>query len=69
MGEEIGDGIITPRDMSEGVVEFLEILNPACLLARDFVWLSEILEILMIGMYFDWVCSAKEERSSHFEAK
>ena len=55
MGKEVSNGIIMTWNISKGVVEVLEILNPTSLSARDLVRLMEILKIFVIGMHLNWV--------------
>ena len=67
--EKIGDGIILTRDMGEVIVEILEVFDPMGLLARDFMGLMEVLEVFVVSMDLNRISSAKEEGSSHLEAK
>ena len=57
------------RDMFNGVVEVLQVFNPFGLSARDFLWLLEVLEVLMVSMNLNWFLGSKEEWASHLEAK
>jgi hypothetical protein len=67
--KEIGDSIHMSRDMGQFVVEILKVLNPAGLSASNLLWLTEVLEILVIGTNFDGVCSSKEERLTTLESE
>ena len=47
-------------DIGEMEVKVLEKHHPAGLTVRQFLWLSEIRQILVVGEEGDWVMSALE---------
>jgi DNA-directed RNA polymerase specialized sigma54-like protein len=51
------------------IIKVLQELDPSGLAARDFLWLAEVLEILVVGADTNRMLSTKEERAATFEAK
>jgi len=58
-----------PGKCSRGVIEILEILYLPGLSACNLLQLVEILKILVISLYTNWVFSTKEEGASTFKTK
>jgi hypothetical protein len=69
LGKEVGDGVRVTRDVGQFIVEILQILDPVGLLASDLLWLVEVLEVLVVGLDLDWLCSTKEEGSTTLESE
>jgi hypothetical protein len=67
--KEIGDGVRVSGDVGQFIVKVLEVLNPVGLLTSNLLWLTKVLEILVIGADLNRVCSSEEERSATLESK
>ena len=57
------------RDVCKSIVEVLKVLNLLGLAARYLLGLTKVLEVFVVGIYFHWLRSTKEERVSHLESK
>jgi hypothetical protein len=68
-GKEISDSVRVTRNVGQLIIEILEVLDPAGLVASDLLRLAEVLEILVVGSNLDRLCSAEEEGSTTFESK
>jgi hypothetical protein len=68
-GKEIGDSVCVTRNVGQFIVEILKVLDPAGLATSDLLWLAKILEVLVVGSDFNWLCSTEEEGLTTFEAK
>jgi hypothetical protein len=66
-GEEVSNGVGTPRDVVEHKIEVLKEFHPSGLSACDFLWLTEVLEVFMVGSDVDGVFSAEEVGAATFE--
>jgi hypothetical protein len=67
--KEVGNGVRVSGDVRQFIVEVLEVLDLVGLSTSNLLWLAEVLEILVIGVDLDRVCSAKEERLTTFESE
>jgi hypothetical protein len=68
-GEEVSYRIRRAGNVLQSVVEVLEELDPAGLAASDFLRLSEILEVFVVGADANRVLGTEEERATTFEAE
>jgi hypothetical protein len=68
-GKEISNGVRVTRNVGQFIVEILEVLDPVGLSTSNFLWLAEILEILVIGSNLDRLCSTEEEGSTTLESE
>jgi hypothetical protein len=57
------------QDMGQFIVEVLKVLDPAGLSSSNLLRLVEVLEVFVVGVNLDWLCSTKEEGSTTFEAE
>ena len=55
MGKEIGNSVSVSRDVFKVVIKVLEEFHPSGLLACDFLWLSEVLQVFMVCLDHDWM--------------
>src|ERR1700676_463649 len=62
-------GSVTYRFMKEFEMILLEFCEPASLAAINFLWLAEILEVLVIRPYFERFCCANKVVSPFFESE
>jgi hypothetical protein len=69
LGQEVCDRVRRARNMLQYIVEILEKLDPLGLAARDFLWLSEVLEILVVSTDANWMLGTKEEGATALEAE
>jgi hypothetical protein len=67
-GEEVGNSISVSRDVFEHEVKVLQELHPSGLSAHDFLGLTEILKIFVVGSDVDRVVGAKEVGVSAFKS-
>jgi hypothetical protein len=63
-GKEIGDGIHVTRDVGQFIIEILQVLDPAGLMASNLLRLAEVLEVFMVGANLDQLCCTKKEGST-----
>jgi hypothetical protein len=49
MGEEVGDSVCVSGNVFKGEIKVLEELHPSGLVAGDFLWLAEVLEVFVIS--------------------
>jgi hypothetical protein len=68
-GKEIGDGVCVTRDVGQFIIEVLQVLDPASLSASNLLWLTEVLEVLVVSTNLDRLCSSEEQRSTTFKAE
>jgi hypothetical protein len=68
-GKEIGDSVRVTRDVGQFIVEVLKVLDPAGLSTSNLLRLAKILEILVIGLNLNRLCSTEKEGSTTFESK
>jgi hypothetical protein len=68
-GKEISDSVRMTRNVGQFIVKVLKVLDPVGLPTSDLLRLAEILEVLVVGADFDWLCSSKEEGSTTFESE
>jgi hypothetical protein len=69
MREEIGNSVGVARDMGQFVVEILEVFDPSGLSTSNLLQLVEVLEVFMIRVDLNGVCSSKEKGTTTFEPK
>jgi hypothetical protein len=67
--KEVGNGVRVTRDVGQLIIEVLKVLDPAGLSASNLLWLTEVLEVLVVSADLDGMCSSKEERSATFESE
>jgi hypothetical protein len=67
--KEVGDRIWMTGNVGQFIVEILQILDPVGLSTSNFLRLTEVLEIFVVGANFDGLSSAKEERAATFKSK
>jgi hypothetical protein len=53
--KEISDGVGISRNMSQFVVEILEVFDPMCLMTGDLLGLTKVLEVLVVHMNLNCV--------------
>jgi len=69
MREEVGNSVGGTGDVVQCIIEVLEEFNPSGLLAGNFLWFAEVLEVLVICEHFNRVLCTKKEGASTFKAK
>jgi hypothetical protein len=67
MGEEVGNGVGMPRDVVEHKIKVLKEFHPSGLPACDFLWLTEVLEVFVVGSNVNGVFSAEEVGATTFK--
>jgi hypothetical protein len=68
-GKEISDHVRMTWDVGQFIIKVLKVLDPVGLSASDLLQLAEVLEVLVVGADFNWLCSAKEEGSTTLESE
>jgi hypothetical protein len=69
MREEVGDHVCKTRDMGKSIGEVLKESDPTGLMASNFLWFAEILEVFMVCVNLNGMLCAEEEWLTTFEAK
>jgi len=57
------------RYVFNGVIEVLEEFDPPCLAFRNFLWFSEVCEVLVICANSNWLFASQEVTLSFLEPK
>jgi hypothetical protein len=67
LGKEIGDSVQVTQDVGQFIIKVLKVLDPVGLSTSNFLWLAEILEVLVVGANLNGLCCAKKEGSTTFK--
>jgi hypothetical protein len=65
--KEISDGVHVSGDMGQFIVKILKVLDPTGLSTSNLLWLTEVLEVFVVGADLDGVRSSKEKGVTTFE--
>jgi hypothetical protein len=65
--KEVSDSVRVTRDVGQFIVKVLKVLNPVGLSTSNLLRLVEVLEVLVVSVNLDWLCSSKEEGSTTLE--
>jgi hypothetical protein len=68
-GQEVRDRVRRAGDMLQCVVEILEELDPPGLVAHDFLWLLEVLEVFVVSADANRMLGTKEEGMAALETE